>query len=400
VTLPLSSRIRSISASPTLAIDARAKAMIAAGEDVINLTAGEPDYPTPDGAAQAGIAAIEQHFTRYTPVAGIPALREAIADKLSSENGLTYSPNQIIVSTGAKQSLYNVFFALLDPGDEVILQTPCWVSYPEQIKLCGGVVKPVAVDEASGFKMTPEQLAAAITPRTKAVLINSPANPTGAVYTPQEIAGLADVLVKANVYVVTDEIYERLTYDVEQISVVRARPELQERAFVVNGFSKTYAMTGWRVGYVAGPQAAIDVMNNFQSHTTANASSISQRAALGAFGTFSKAIVDEYRARRDLLLMGLAQLPDVHCTVPQGAFYAFPNFGAWIGRSIRSADGASTRIASVDHLCELLLVESKVSVVPGSAFFAPDNMRLSYATSRTDIATAMDRLTAFAARRI
>ncbi|MCY0869399.1 MAG: pyridoxal phosphate-dependent aminotransferase, partial [Firmicutes bacterium] len=366
----LSNRICSISASPTLAIDARAKAMIAAGEDVINLTAGEPDYPTPDAAARAGIAAIEQHFTRYTPVAGIPALRESIADKLQRENGLTYSPDQIIVSAGAKQSLYNVFFALLNPGDEVVLQTPCWVSYPEQIKLCGGVVKPVAVDETSGFKMTPEQLAAAITPRTKAVLINSPANPTGTVYTPDEIAGLAEVLRKVDVYVVTDEIYERLTYDVRQTSIAAACPELQERTFVVNGFSKTYAMTGWRVGYVAGPRAVIDLMNNFQSHTTANASSVSQKAALGAFGTFSPTIVDEYRARRDLLLARLAELPDVHCTVPQGAFYAFPNFRAWVGRTARTADGAATRITSVDHLCELLLTEAKVSVVPGSAFFA------------------------------
>lgn len=395
----LSARARAIAPSPTLSLDAKVKALQSQGVDIVNLTVGEPDFDTPEAASKAGIAAIEAHFTKYTPVAGIPQLRQSIAEKLQTENGLTYAPDEIIVSSGAKQSLYNIFVTILNPGDEVLLPVPYWVSYPEQIRLCDGVPVFLHTDESTGFKITPDHLRAAITPKTKAVLLNSPSNPTGSVYTEDEIRSLAAVLEDTSLYVISDEIYEQLTYDIEHVSIASCSPAMRERTFVVNGFSKTHAMTGWRVGYVAAPKHLVTAMTSFQSHTTSNPSSISQRAAIGALGTFRPEItLTEYRARRDFVLSALAEIPGVRCARPEGAFYVFPNFGAWVGKTYTHEDGHKTRIDSVDVLCELFVTDALIAVVPGSGFGAPDNLRISYATSMVQLQKAMTRLRAFAGR--
>lgn len=394
---PLSQRIKNIAPSPTLTIDSKTKALIASGVDIVNLTAGEPDFPTPMKASLAGIAAIVENFTKYTPVAGIPALRKGIAEKLRTENGLDYDADEIIVSAGGKQSLYNIFMAILDPGDEVILPSPYWVSYPEQIRLCGATPVIVKTDEATGFKMTPDQLQGALTGRTKAVLINSPGNPTGAMYTKDEITALAHVLEAHDAYVVSDEIYEQLTYEFAHYSIARHSPAMRDRTFVVNGFSKTHAMTGWRVGYVAAPKPLVDAMSNFQSHSTAHPASISQRAAVGALGTFTRDTVDEFRRRRDFIVQQLESLSGIGCTLPQGAFYVFPNAAGLMGRTYR-ANGQRTVIETVDQLCELLLTDARISVVPGGGFGAPDNFRISYATSMEQLEKGAARLAEFAAR--
>ncbi len=396
--LQRSDRANAISASPTLTIDSKTKALVASGVDVVNLSVGEPDFPTPERASLAAIAAITSNFTKYTAVGGIVELRRGIAEKLWKDNQLQYDPDEIIVSSGAKQSLYNIFMTILNPGDEVILPLPYWVSYPEQIKLCGGVPIPVHTDESTGFKITPERLREAFSAKTKAVLINSPSNPTGAVYTPDEIRALARVIEEYPVYVVSDEIYEQLIYDVEHFSIARYSDTLRARTFVVNGFSKTHAMTGWRVGYVAGPRELVESMSSFQSHTTANPSSISQKAALGALGTFDLNTRHEFQQRRDYVLAQIEQLRGLSCSRPDGAFYIFPNAGSLVGASLRLNDGKRDKIDSVDHLCELLLSEAHVSVVPGAGFGAPDNFRISYATSMPNLQTAMQRISSFLAR--
>ncbi len=396
--LQRSDRANAISASPTLAIDAKTKALMASGVDIVNLSVGEPDFPTPERASLAAIAAITGNFTKYTAVGGIVELRRGIAEKLWKDNQLQYDPEEIIVSAGAKQSLYNIFMMILNPGDEVVLPSPYWVSYPEQIKLCGGVPILVRTDESTGFKITPERLREAFSAKTKAVLINSPGNPTGAVYTPDEIRALAGVIEEYPVYVVSDEIYEQLIYGVEHYSIARYSDTLRARSFVVNGFSKTHAMTGWRVGYVAGPRDLVGTMASFQSHTTANPSSISQKAALAALGTFDIHTRDEFRKRRDFVLAQIEQWPGLSCPRPDGAFYIFPNAGSLVGSFLRRQDGRRDRIDSVDHLCELLLSEAHVSVVPGTGFGAPDNFRISYATSMTNLQTAMQRISSFLAR--
>jgi aspartate aminotransferase len=396
--LELSRRISRIAPSPTLASDAKTKALIASGVDIVNLTAGEPDFPPPHAASLAGIKAITDNLSKYTPPSGLPELRKGIAAKLLAENGLSYSPDEIVVSAGGKHSLYNVFMAILDPGDEVILPAPYWVSYPEQIRLCDAEPVILATDERTGFQITPDQLERAITPRTKAVVLNSPSNPTGATYSPVELAALGAVLERHELYIVSDEIYERLTYDVRPVSIASLSRALYERTFTVNGFSKTYSMTGWRIGYVAAPKPLAQAMGSFQSHTTSNASNISQRAAFGALGTFDRAIVDEYRRRRDFVLGRLQELPGLTCAKPEGAFYLFPNARAWVGRTMVKEDGTAAVIGSVDELCDLLLTEARVSVVAGGGFGAPDNFRISYATSMEQLEKAMERLAAFAGR--
>ncbi len=392
--LDLSKRARAISPSPTLSIDSKTKALVANGVDVINLSVGEPDFSTPDQASLAAIAAITAHFTKYTAVNGILELRQAIAQKLLEENQLHYSANEIIVSTGAKQSLYNIFMTILNPLDEVLLPTPYWVSYPEQIKLCDGIPVPLVTDESSSFKITPRQLEHAITPKTKAILLNSPSNPTGAVYTKEEIAALAEVLAKYSIYVISDEIYEQLTYDVPHVSIAQIEA-MRDRTFVVNGFSKTFAMTGWRVGYVAAPEHLIRAMSSLQSHTTANPSSISQKAALGALGTFNPQTINEYRKRRDYIVASLNALDGMECVKPEGAFYIFPKAKGLIGRTLTLANGEKHTIETVDQLCEFLLVEAHVSVVSGSGFGAPDNFRISYATSLANLEQAVARMEIF-----
>jgi len=386
----LSDRVKNIAPSPTLSIDAKTKAMIAEGIDVINLSVGEPDFGTPELATAAGKAAIDQQFTKYTAVPGIVELRQKIASYLKEQEGLAYEADDIIVSSGAKHSLYNAFMALCNPGDEVLLPAPYWVSYPEMIRLAEAVPVVLPTDETTGFKITAEQLRHAITPKTKVLLLNSPSNPTGAVYTREELQALADVIREHEFYVISDEIYEQLVYDVEAVSIATFGDDLKARTLVVNGFSKSYSMTGWRVGYLAGERSLIKAMTSFQSHTTANPSSISQRAAAAALDHVDENMVPEFRWRRDYVLGRLAAMPHVTCATPTGAFYVFPNCVGTYGKSYRGQT-----IQSCDDFAALLLEKANISLVPGSGFGAPNNFRISYATSRENLAKAMDRLEAF-----
>jgi aspartate aminotransferase len=385
----LSERVKNISPSPTLSIDTKTKAMLAEGIDVINLSVGEPDFGTPEIACEAGKVAIDTQFTKYTAVPGIVDLRKKIAAKLNEWHGLDYSADDILVSSGAKHSLYNAFMALCNPGDEVILPAPYWVSYPEMIRLAEATPIVIETDESTGFKITPEQLERAITPKTKALLLNSPSNPTGAVYRKEELAALVDVIAKHEFYVISDEIYDQLVYDVEQVSIATF-PGMKERTILVNGFSKAYSMTGWRVGYLAGDRAVVKAMTSFQSHTTANPTSVSQKAALAALDHVDEAMVPEFRWRRDYVLSRLAEMPHVTCAKPDGAFYVFPNCAKTFGKSYKGHP-----IHNSDDFASLLLEHAKISLVPGSAFGAPNNFRISYATSRENLAKAMDRLESF-----
>jgi aspartate aminotransferase len=379
-----------IQPSATMSVDAKTKALLKEGKPVINMSVGEPDFNTPIPAAFAGISAITNGFTKYTPAAGTMELRKAICEKLSVENGLTYTPQQIVVSNGAKHSLYNVFMAICEEGDEVVLQAPYWVTYPEQIRLAGATPVIVNCDESSGFKMTPAMLEAAITDKTKAVLLNSPSNPTGAVYSENELRALGEVLMKHDVYIVTDEIYERLVYGVSHVSLPRLFPDLMSRTFVVNGFSKAFAMTGWRLGYVAGPADAIKAISSFQSHGSGSPSAISQAAGVVALKSFEPAMVAEFKRRRDLIIAGLNELSGVTCKLPDGAFYAFPNVSSVFGKHYKGRPIQT----SVDY-ATVLLEEQLVAVVPGEAFGAPNNVRLSYATSYENIEQALTRMRTF-----
>lgn len=388
--LGLSNRVKGISPSPTLAIDTKTKQMIAEGVDIVNLSVGEPDFNTPAPACDAAIAAIRDGFTKYTAVPGILELRKAIANKLERENGLTYAPEEIIVSSGAKHSLYNICVALINPGDEVIIPAPYWVSYPEMVRLAGGVPVIVETNESTGFKLTPEMLADAVTAKTKALILNTPSNPTGAVYSPDEIRALAQEIEKHDFYVISDEIYEKLLYDAKHLSIAAVSPKMKERTLLVNGFSKAFAMTGWRVGYVAGERSIIKAMTSFQSQTTSNPASISQKAALAALDHFDEGMVAEFRRRRDFVLKRLADMPLIRCIEPHGAFYLFPNVGEILGKSYQGQT-----LDSCDTLATLLLTEAKIALVPGSGFGAPQNIRISYATSMANLEKAMERLEAF-----
>lgn len=389
----LSERVQRIQPSPTMAMDARTKNLIDQGVDVINLTAGEPDFDTPEFIRNAGIEAIHAGMTRYLPNSGYKPLLEAIVTKLKNENGLTYSTSQVLVSVGAKHSIYNAFQAIIDPGDEVILPAPYWVSYSEQIRLADGVPIVLPTDESTEFKITPEQLEANITERTKAIVLCSPSNPTGTVYSRDELAALGEVIVKHDLIVVSDEIYEKIVYDGHRpVSIATLSDELYERTIVINGVSKSYAMTGWRIGYAAGPQPIISAMAAVQSHVTSCAASMSQAAAVAAITGDQQAVEEMRRAfaeRRDLMVARLNALPGVHCFNPGGAFYCFPNVSALFGRTL-----AGHVANNCDELAEIFLEEAKVAVVPGSGFAAPNNLRISFATSLERIEEAMDRLEA------
>jgi aspartate aminotransferase len=386
----LSSRVRGIAPSPTITMDAKTKALIQQGQPVINMSVGEPDFDTPVRIAYAGIRAITEGQTRYTPAAGTLGLRKAICRKLMTENGLHYTPEQIVVSSGAKHSLFNIFLTICEPGDEVILPAPYWVSYPDQIRLAGATPVIVPCDESTGFKMTPEQLQRAITAKTKAVVLNSPNNPTGAVYSEAELRALGEVLLRHDVYVVTDEIYERLVYDVQHVSLPALFPELMDRAIVVNGFSKAFAMTGWRLGYAAAPLDVAKAMTSLQSHATGSPSTISQYAGQAAFDAFEPEMVQEFRRRRDRLVAGLSELPGITCVVPDGAFYAFPNISGLFGSRFRGQT-----LETAGQFCEWLLEEELVSAVPGDGFGAPNNIRLSYAVSYEQVEAAIERMRRF-----
>jgi aspartate aminotransferase len=372
-----------------MAVDARAKALVAQGVDIVNLTAGEPDFDSLPAARAGGIAAIEQGFTRYTPTPGITELREAIAKKLKDDNGLDYKPAQIVVSNGAKQSIYNALMVLLDPGDEVVIPAPAWVSYPEMVRLAGGV--PVMVDtEPNQYRLGAQALAAAITPRTKVILLNNPCNPTGVVYSDAELRMVADLAVKKDLYVISDEIYEKLIYGAEFISIASLGHEILERTITVNGFSKAYAMTGWRMGYAAANLQIAEAMSSFQSQCTSGASSISQKAALAALRGDQapvEAMRIQFDRRRRYVAGRLEQVPSVHLDgLPEGAFYIFPRVDELYGGEI---DGSV-------NFAQALLERARVAVVPGLPFGSDRHIRLSYACSLETLTEGMDRFEAFA----
>lgn len=389
----LSYRALNCAPSPTLAITAKANQMKADGIDVVAFGAGEPDFDTPDHIKQAAVNALAKGFTKYTPSAGIPALKKAISEKFERDNGLTYGPNNIIVSVGGKHSLYNVFQALCGPGDEVIIPSPYWVSYPEQAKLADGVPVIVQTTDASGFAPTVDQLEDAITARTKIVVLNSPSNPTGAMWPRATIEALADLAVKHDFFVISDEIYEKIVYDGNKpLSIASLGPEIKKRTITVNGVSKTYSMTGFRIGYAAAEAEIVAAMGRIQDSVTSNPVSIAQYAALEALTgpqDFLKDWVAEFDRRRHVIVDGLNAIPGIRCNKPDGAFYVFPNVSGLFGK--RSPKGGAP-IASGDDFTDYLLTEAKVAVVPGSGFGAPEYIRLSYATSMEAIQKGLERI--------
>ena len=388
----ISRRIGDISESATLAVDAKAKALKAAGRPVIGFGAGEPDFPTPDYIVEAAVAACrDPRWHRYTPAAGLPELREAIATKTLRDSGYEVAANQVLVTNGGKQALYNTFAALLDPGDEAILPAPYWTTYPESIQLAGGVPVIVQTTESSGYRATVEQLEAARTDRTKLLVFVSPSNPTGAVYTPEQVAEIGRWAAEHGIWVVTDEIYEHLVYgDAEFASMPVLVPEIADRCVVVNGVAKTYAMTGWRVGWMVGPTDVIKAGTNLQSHATSNVANVSQGAALAAV-TGDLAAVDEMKVafdrRRRRIVELLSAIPGVDCPTPEGAFYVYPSIKGVLGKEIRGQ-----RPSSSADLAGLILDEAEVAVVPGEAFGTPGYLRLSYATSDADIEEGVGRM--------
>lgn len=386
----ISKRIQSLAASATLAMSQKSNELKAQGVDVINLSVGEPDFNTPDHIKEAAKKAIDDNFSFYTPVAGYMSLRKAISAKLKEENGVDFAPEQIVVSNGAKQSLCNVILALINPGDEVIIPTPAWVSYVEMVKLAEGknVLVPASIEQ--DFKITPEQLEAAITDKTRMVLLCSPSNPTGSVYTREELQGLVNVIAKyPNITVLADEIYEHINFTGEFTSMA-SFPELADRVVIINGVSKAYAMTGWRIGFMAGPTDIVKATTKLQGQYTSNPSSIAQKAAEAAY-TGSQACVREmneaFQRRRDLVVKLASEIPGLKVNVPQGAFYLFPEVSSFFGKSYEG-----TVIKDAADLALFLLDKGHVATVDGAAFCAPGYIRLSYATSDDNIREAMRRI--------
>jgi aspartate aminotransferase len=387
----LSERARKIKPSPTLAIDARAKEMIASGIDVINFGAGEPDFDTPDHIKEAAIKAIREGFTKYTPVGGIDPLKDAIIGKLWKDNRIEYSRDNIIVSCGAKHSLYNIAQALYGPGDEVIIPSPYWVSYPDQVILNGAAPVFVKTGEGDSFMLRPEALEGHITKKTKALILNSPSNPTGLTYDRETLEGIAEVCLRHNLFVVSDEIYEALVYDgAEHISIASLGNDIKERTIVVNGLSKSHAMTGWRIGYAAGQKEIIKAMTNIQSQSTSNPNSIAQRAAIEALTGSAESVAmmkNEFDRRRKHLITELNSIPSVSCLTPNGAFYAFPNTSRLYGKSV---DGRT--IASSSELALFLLEEARVALVHGEPFGDDNHVRISYAASMENVRKGVERI--------
>ncbi|GAB3570725.1 pyridoxal phosphate-dependent aminotransferase [Amycolatopsis endophytica] len=378
---PLSSRAASIRPSPTLSLNAQLTARRAAGEEVLNLSVGEPDFPMPGLAREYALKAIADGHNRYTDVAGIPELRERVRRKLAEDNGLEYAPGDIVVANGAKHALYNAFLALCEDGDEVVIPAPYWVTYPEQVRLTGA--EPVIVPTAS--KLTARQLEAAVTPRTKVVVLNSPGNPTGATYTRPELDALADVVLRHDLYVVEDLIYEYFHYDDGAVpSIAALGPELKDRTVVVNGVSKSCAMTGWRIGYAAAPPEIAQLIRRLQGQATSNVSVVAQYAAIGAMDDVPWEAIKSYRDRRDVAHERLTAIDGIRCERPTGAFYLFPDVSTVLGGR------------TADEFCARLLAETGVGLVPGTGFGAPSHIRLSYAVDLPVLETALDRLAAFA----
>ncbi len=386
----LAARVQRIKPSPTLAVSARADELMAAGKNIINLGVGEPDFDTPAHIKEAAIDAIHKGLTKYTVVDGTRSLKKAIIDKFLRDNKLNYEPNQILVSVGAKHSFYNLFAALLNEGDEVIIPAPYWVSYPDMAKLCDATPVFIDTDIEQNFKMTPAQLEAAITPKTRILVLNSPSNPTGVAYTADELKALSEVLLRhPHVIIASDDIYEHTLWSKEPfVNIVTVCPALYDRTVVINGASKAYAMTGWRIGYAAGPVSIIAAMKKVQSQSTSNPTSISQyatEAALNGDQSCIKSMVKAYKERHDYVINALKQMPGVKCNPADGTFYIFPN--------VQEVINKSDKIKNDVELADYLLNDAEIALVPGSAFGAPGYLRISYATSMEKIQEAMKRMT-------
>ena len=389
----IAARLAKVKPSPTLAVTAKAAELKATGKDVIGLGAGEPDFDTPQHIKQAAIDAMNRGETKYTPVAGTPALKKAIIDKFKRENGLDYAPSQIIAGVGAKQVIFNAMLATLNPGDEVIIPAPYWVSYPDMVLFAEGTPVFVEGKESHGFKLAPQDLERAITPKTKWLILNSPSNPSGAAYSAEELLALADVLLKhPHVWILTDDMYEHLLYDGFKFATIAAvEPKLYSRTLTVNGVSKAYAMTGWRMGYAGGPKELISAIADIQSHSTSNASSITQAATVAALNgdqTFLNEWKKSFQTRRDLVVKALNETPGLKCLKPEGAFYVFPSMKGLIGKK---TPGGKT-IGSCSDFADYLLEEALVAVVFGGAFGMPGYFRISYATSEKNLVESMKRI--------
>ena len=387
----ISKRASSIKPSPTLAISAKAKKLKSEGVDIINFGIGEPDFDTPQNIKNAAIDAINNGFTKYCPVAGTPDIKKAIIAKLKEDNNLDYSPEEIIVSCGAKHSLYNIFQAVFDPGDEVIVPSPYWVSYPDMAILAGALPIIVSTDDKTNFKVTAKQIEHVITPKTKALILNSPSNPTGNTYTFDELKEIAKVCIEHRLLIISDEIYEKLVYDnFKYYSIAQVSKEVQNQTLVVNGVSKAFAMTGWRIGYCAGPKDIIAAMTKIQSQSTSNPTSISLKAtteALNGPKDEMEKMRQEFEKRRNYIVEKLNSIDGIKCVKPNGAFYVFPNISKLLGKKY-----SHKRINTDVELCEYLLDNARIAVVPGSAFGLPGYIRLSYATSMENIIEGISRL--------
>lgn len=394
MSLFLSKKALSISPSSTLAIDAKFKSMKAKGIDVVGFGAGEPDFDTPAHIKEAAIKAINEGFTKYTPASGMPQLREAVCRKFKRDNGLDYSPEQIVVSNGAKHSLVNAFMAICDPGDEVIIPAPFWVSYPEMVKMADGVPVFLNTSEENNFKFTVEDLKKAITAKTRALVLNSPSNPTGMVYSREELKEIAEVAVQNNIYIISDEIYEKLIYDgMEHTSIATFGDEIKDLTIIINGVSKTYAMTGWRIGYTASNAKIAKVMGSIQSHATSNPNSIAQVAAIAALDgpqddieVMRKAFIE----RRDYMVDRINSIEGLSCSKPQGAFYVMMNIKSLLGKEFYGRV-----ITNSDEFADVLLEKANVALVPGSGFGAEEYVRWSYATSMQNIVEGLNRIEKF-----
>ncbi|MFD1357954.1 pyridoxal phosphate-dependent aminotransferase [Fictibacillus halophilus] len=391
--MKLAKRVEALTPSTTLAITAKANALKAEGHNVIGLGAGEPDFNTPIHIIEAAYQSMKEGHTKYTASGGLLSLKKAITNKLKEDQGLTYETSEIIVSTGAKHSLYSLFQAIIDEGDEVIIPIPYWVSYPEQVKLAGGVPVYVEGKEENQFKITAEDLKTSITKQTKALVLNSPSNPTGSLYTADELKAIGEVCLQEDVLIVSDEIYEKLIYGgAKHTSIAELSPELKEQTIIINGLSKSHAMTGWRIGFAAGNAKIIKAMTNLDSHSTSNPTTISQHGALAAYNGTQEPVEEMRQAfeeRMNKVYERLITLPGISCVKPNGAFYLFPNAKEAV---------KNTGFSTVDEWVEAILEEEKVALVPGSGFGAPDNVRLSYATSLDTIMEALDRIERFIVR--
>ncbi|WHX42980.1 pyridoxal phosphate-dependent aminotransferase [Mesobacillus sp. AQ2] len=385
--MQLAGRVGALTPSSTLAITAKAKELKAQGKDVIGLGAGEPDFNTPQHIIDAAVKSMNEGFTKYTPSGGLPELKKEIAAKLKADQGLDYQLSELIVTSGAKHALYTLFQVLLNEGDEVIIPIPYWVSYPEQVKLAGGT--PVYVEglEQNNFKITPAQLKEKVTDKTKAVIINSPSNPTGMVYSKEELQAIGDVCLEKGILIISDEIYEKLIYcEAEHISIAQLSDELKKQTIIINGVSKSHSMTGWRIGYAAGDSIIIKAMTDLASHSTSNPTTPAQYATIAAYAGSQEEVEmmrSAFEERLEIIHLKLNEIPGISCIKPQGAFYLFPN---------AKEAALMTGCKDVDEFAEILLTEANVAVVPGSGFGAPDFMRLSYATSLSQLEEAISRI--------